>query len=154
MEGICTRSSVSPSPTSLSNNTKQPKLDPQAAVREDPLTQGPVPLRTWAMAGQPSVHVKAAPPLSEAPSPVASLWSCLSKYRLPGASPETRFSPTAQQQLGVRLPSRQHVIFVPFKIYFAYFCGLPCHQIRTLIIFNTFILVAFWSRDSGFVSIL
>lgn len=76
MEGICTKRSLSPSaPTSFPSNTKWPKLDPTAAVCEDPLLlKGLCQPCTRAMAGQPSGHVKAALPFSEAPCPVASLW--------------------------------------------------------------------------------
>lgn len=99
-------------------------------------------------------HVKASPPLSETVSScisqVLSLNEVLTAWSLPGEMIQPSRTATAQGFYALQAAS----YFCPFKIYFWYFCGLRCHQIRTLIIFNTFILIAFCGRESGFVSVL
>lgn len=116
VEGICTKSSLSPL-TSLSSHTKVPKLGPPGAAWEDPLLlKGLCQPRRQVTAGQPSVHVTAILTLSEAPHPIASPCPFLSKkYWLPGVSLGKWFSQATQQQLRVCILSRHQVIFVPFK---------------------------------------
>lgn len=80
------------------------------------------------------------PPLEEA----------LTAHSLPGEMIQPHCTATAQGLCAPKAAS----YFCPFKIYFWSSHGPLCHEIRTLIIFNTFIPVAFGGRGSGLHSVL
>lgn len=121
MEGICTKSLVSPSPTTLSS--KWPKKQPRAAACEEHLLHKGLcqPCTQVTL----STHRSHSPSLWDAESSCISLTLPLKEARTAPSLPGEVIQPSHTAQLGLRKPSRQQVIFVLFKSIFAISVAFP-----------------------------